>query len=741
MSKWKASKLNQTAMLNSALISTLAVTAPMAFADDAQSGKAKEDIERVEVHGRRPNKLHLQDNTATKMNVDLKDVGRSITVLDSVDLDKRAIEDVKEAFGYVAGVRANGPADRTYTARGIRTSIDTVMIDGMRSLQGGEGGTGSRSPSTFNAEQVVFMRGPEALLYGSGIGGGIINIITKKPQEIAQTSIAVKNRSYVSGDTGNFKRNRTSLDLDTTGAIDNDNTYLYRLLAQYTPSGDHFQEGRKTDEKQVDLSFIWNLSPSTTLMPRFEYANRELTGGSSYADGVFTENFFKGEIKKYGKPVNRGKYYGSKNDKGKNLTKSYSLRLNHDFNEDWSFSGQYRYTTTQSEALDLYISDSFLNTKKYGDKVSAIGKDRVQRKWVFSKGDDNYRLLDANFQGFTELMDMEHHVLFGYNYRDMDVRFSRNFQNTKQALDKNWISASNPENQIVGSIPSTLFDIEIRPKNQKDTNIYFKDRIKVTSSTTLVAGIAYVKQKNGSTKSYSDTIWDLGVVQAISDDINVFATFSRAYEPVSASRIAKNGLSGVNYIPVEGLNYEFGMKADMLNGDLATSLTFYRMDRENSTKWIKVDGDWKIQQLIGKSFESKGAELEVIYYFNDQFNTNFNYAFNRAYDTIGDNKGKQANNAPKHSASIWNNFKVNEELSFGMGLKYNSERFDGRGGKYILPSYVEMDLGAYYKMDNWDLSMTLTNALDKNRAEGGANWVTVQPNSPRALNMKVKYTF
>ncbi|WP_170308355.1 TonB-dependent siderophore receptor [Parashewanella tropica] len=738
MSKRKASKLNQAAMLNSALISTLAVTSPMVLADDAQSNKAKEDIERIEVHGHRPNQLHIKDNTATKMNVDLKDVGRSITVLDAVDLDKRAIEDVKEAFGYVAGVRANGPADRTYTARGIRTSIDMVMIDGMRSLQGGEGGTGSRSPSTFNAEQVVFLRGPEALLYGAGIGGGIINIITKKPQEIAQTSISVKNRSYVSGDTGNFKQNRTSLDLDTTGAIDNDNTYLYRLLAQYTPSGDHFQKGRKTDEKQVDLSFIWNLSPSTTLMPRFEYANRELTGGSSYADGVFTENFSKGEFKRYGKPINRGKYYGSKNDKGKNLTKSYGLRLDHDFNSDWSALAQYRYSTTESEALDLYISDS-----KGLD--NEIGKDKVNRKWVFTKGDDKYRLFDANIQGFANLMGMEHHILLGYNFRDADVLFERNFQSSDDAKGKNWISASNPDNQIVGPVPASILEVKFAPRAQKDTNAYLKDRIKVTSKTTVIAGLGYVEQKQKETrgdkvysKTYNDFIWDFGVVQALTDDINVFATYSRAYQPVNARWIAQYGQGKTDYLAVEGYNYEVGMKADLLNGDLATSLTLYRMDRENSTKFVRTSKGYKLEQLSGKSFQSKGADLEVIYHFNDHFNTNFNYAFNRAYDTIGDNKGKQANNAPKHSASIWNNFKVNEELSFGMGLKYNSERFDG---KYILPSYVEMDLGAFYKMSNWDFSMTLTNALDKNRAEGGANWVTVQPNAPRALNMKVKYTF
>lgn len=735
-------KFNQATWLQSALVSTLVIASPQTVAEEASS-KVTENIERINVNGRRLTKLQMEDTTATKMHVDLKDVGRSITVLDAEELDKRAIADIKEAFGYVPGIRGNGPAARTYTARGIRTSIDTIMIDGMRSLQGGEGGTGSKSPSTFNAEQVVFMRGPEALLYGSGVGGAIINVVTKKPQSTPETSLSVKNRSYASSDTGYFERNKVSIDLDTTGALDDNDTYLYRLLAQYSPSGEHFQKGRDTDETLLDLAFTFKLSDSTSLMPRIEYADRDITGGSSYADGVFTELFFNGPTTaktdiKYGDPVNRGQYYGSTEDNGSNRSTSYSLRLDHKFNDNWELFSQYRINTTQSKALDLYISDSKgLN--------NAIGKDLVNRKWVFTQGDDSYSLFDINLQGFANLLNMEHHVLLGYNYRDLDVKFERNFQDNASALNKNWISASNPSNQVIGPIPASVLDIEFSPKNQKDSNIYFKDRIKVTDSTTLVAGVAYIKQEQQEqrsgkhyAKTYSDTIWDLGIVQALTDNVNVFATYSRAYEPVGARAIEQYGQGKTDYKAVEGANYEIGMKSDLLRGDLSTALTLYKMDRTNSTQYTRnAQGDWVLEQLDGKSFESKGIEFEIAYFYNDHFNTRFNYAFNRAYSTLEEHK-KQTDNAPKHSASIWNNFNYNEQLSFGLGLRYNSERFDSN---YILPSYVEMDLGAYYKVDNWSLSMTLNNAFDENRAEAGANWVTVEPNAPRSLNMKVKYTF
>ncbi|MCL1137670.1 TonB-dependent siderophore receptor [Shewanella pneumatophori] len=737
-------KANKQHLLHSALVSSLLISAPTFATEQApvsEKAAANDNIERIKVHGQRANKMNRQDQTVTKMDVDLKDVGRSVTILDAKDLELRAIEDVKQAFNYVAGFRGNGPADRTYNARGVSTKIDTVMVDGMRSLQGGEGGTGSRLPTTFNAESVTFLRGPEALLYGAGVGGGIINIITKKPQEFNETTIGVRNKSYLSDDTGYFERNDTSFNLDTTGAIADNSDYLYRLLAKYTPSGDHFQERREQTETLADLAFTWVASDNTRITPRFEYADRQLTGGSGYADGVFTSNYFSGDLSEYGEPMNRGQYYGSEKDNGDNNSQSFSLKVDHAFSSEWALAGQYRYNKTKSNALDLYISDSSGLDNEIGDEF-------IDRKWVYSAGNDSYHLFDISLQGRSQLFGMEHHVLLGYNYRDMKVNFARNFQKNDDALGKNIISVANPENQLVGEIPSSLFDVNARDKNQTDTNIYFKDRIKLTDSTTFVAGLGYIAQeqteeRGGETynKKYDDMIWDLGVVQAITKDINLFATMSRAYEPVSARYISQYGIDGTEYLPVEGFNYEVGAKADLLNGDFTAALTLFSLERENSTEFVRVDDQWQLLQNTGKSFESQGVEIDSTYFLNDHYDVTLSYAYTDAHNTIGEFKDVQVNNTPKHAAALWNNFNVNDMLSFSLGIRYESDKTDGNDRQFTLPSYVEFDVGAYYTLDKWRFAMVLNNALDKNRVEAGANWVTVQPNTPRALNLSVNYTF
>jgi len=693
-------------------------------------------IERISVNGKRINDLDRPDTVATKMDVSIKDTGRSMMQLDEDALKMRALQDVREAFNYVAGFRANGPADRTYIARGFRTSIDNIMVDGLRSLQGGEGGTGSKLPSTFNAENTTFLRGPEALLYGAGVAGGLVNITSKKPQATAKTSIGVTNRSYVSGDTGNFKQNNTSFNLDSTGPVSGDNI-LYRVLAQYTPSGDHFQKRREIEEKLLDAALSIDIGENTTIMPRFEKADRKRTGGSGYADGVFESNFASGDIKTYGKPINRGEYYGSPIDKGENESTSSSLLIKHQLSDDWKLSANVRHNKTTSNALDLYISDS-------SALENEVGKDLVNRKWVYSAGNDSYNLFDISFEGKASTGKVEHHLLAGFNYRDMDINFARNFQSSEDAVGKNTISASKPEQQITGPVPDGLVDKEGKPRTQTDTNIYLKDRISL-GDTTLVAGLAYIKQdqeelSKGETtsSSFSDTIWDLGFVQKINDDINLFATYSRAYEPVKGRWIAEYGNGKTDFEPVEGNNYEIGVKGDFFNNDLTAAITLFTLDRTNSTKWNRGEDGWELTQLSGKSFESKGLEIDAAAYLTENFNTSLSYAYTRAHDTIDEDKGIQANNTPKHALSIWNNYQFDKAVSFALGLRYEADRNDG---DFVMKSYVEADLGAYYKTTGWDAALVVNNLFDKNRVEAGANWVTVQPNTPRAVNLTFNYHF
>ena len=121
-----------------------------------------------------------KSSTVNKVNIKLKDTARSIKVLNKEFIKDINALDIGDLFDYTAGFNRNGTADRSFMSRGQSVGVNNVLMDGLKTSQGGEGGTSSRFPSTFNAESVDFLSGPSGTLYGAGSGFGLVNVNSKK---------------------------------------------------------------------------------------------------------------------------------------------------------------------------------------------------------------------------------------------------------------------------------------------------------------------------------------------------------------------------------------------------------------------------------------------------------------------------------------------------------------------------------------------------------------------------------
>ena len=263
----KHTKPLTTLAVGSALISALS---PVAIAEEVQTDTT--NIDAITVVGKSEEGINAVDKTATKMDLSLKDTGRSVVQVTKEQIEDIGARDVEDIAEYATSINTSSTADRNVIIRGIQTNIDSFMVNGLRSMQGGEAGTGSRSPNTYNVESVTILNGPDAILYGSGVGGGLINVTTKKPKEESETTLGLNTRSYVSDDTGNFERNQVSVNIDSTGPLSEN--VLYRVNAELTPDGEEFQDGRSTDEQAVDVSLTFKVGENTRITPRFEYINR-----------------------------------------------------------------------------------------------------------------------------------------------------------------------------------------------------------------------------------------------------------------------------------------------------------------------------------------------------------------------------------------------------------------------------------------------------------------------------------
>lgn len=731
-----------------------AVMCGQAYAKDSETDKKdKIELDTVEVTSTKPTGRSVTQASATgttKMDISLKDTPRSVVNLEQEQLDAISADDVGDVFDYVAGFHRNGTADRSFVARGVRTGISNVLVDGMRTLQGGEAGTGSRFPSTHNADSVSFMRGGDGILYGAGIGGGMINIETRKPQAEQETNLGVASRSYLSSDTGNLKRNGLTVNLDSTGKLSDDDSVLYLINAQLSPNRQMYQNGREETDNFFDATVEFNLG-KTTISPKFEYGDQNRTGGSSYGDGLVSLDGRLDHVE------GRGRYFGSPDDYGKNRYTQIGLRLEHEFNNHWKGFAAFRHNKTDSDTEDLYTTNSTSPVPNV-PFVDSNGRTVIARKWVRASGRDTYKAFDANVEGEFQLGGVEHHFLAGVNYLDSEVLFSREFQSGSVIADAqngtggSPIDVRHPERyQIVGDKP--VWNFNYRTTQEENLNAYVRDRMKV-GSMTFIGGLGYVSKKGSyvdDTQSDSSTLYDLGAIYHISNDVNAFVNLSRTYEFVSTRYIAQYG-SGRSYDPIEGYNYELGLKGDFFSDKLSAGVTLFNLTRENSTNFERVGGVWVLNQTAGKSAKSQGLEAELIIRPTKLWTTSLSYAYTNSESLYTNGTARKwggTDYAPKHSLAVWNKYQWNDDWSADIGFHYDSTSYDygslqNSGDISIQNTFktrFEVDTGVSYHQDNWSARLAIKNLFDQNRVTSGSSIQQLKTNAPRSMYLSFNYKF
>ena len=69
---------------------------------------------------------------------------------------------------------------------------------------------------------------------------------------------------------------------------------------------------------------------------------------------------------------------------------------------------------------------------------------------------------------------------------------------------------------------------------------------------------------------------------------------------------------------------------------------------------------------------------------------------------------------PKHKASLWAQYEVNEQLEVGLGAMYQAKTFMNSSNSAFLPSYTRYDMYANYQLSHdYKLQLKLENLTDK----------------------------
>lgn len=670
----------------------------LALGDATAAGMDEEGIELL-VTGDRY--APLDASTGTRTNTRILDVPQSIQVIPEEVLEEQAIVRVDSALRNVSGVvGALEPfsSGATLTIRGFDSDNFTngsILRDGFKVY------SNFAVQETTNLERIEVLKGPTSVLYGQNDPGGIINLVTKRP--LYEPFHEFKFQA------GSFGLLRPSVDL--SAPVTQDGRVRYRLNASY-----HFEDGFRDFETDTSRFFVapvvtWDISDRTQISFEMEYVNDESPfdiGLPASGDGVVDV------------PPERN--IGELEDILRTRATALGYRLEHQFNEDWSLNHAFRYEG-QHQEVDAALTAFFNPDTGIATRIFAI------REFT----SDDYTV-QTNAVGKFSTGPVEHTLLAGFdlNWNHLDDRLTKRDFSTFAPLN-----VFDPE---YGATPRPDFDTVPDATPEFDTVVsrlgfFLQDQIEFSENVILVGSVRYDSvdfRNNGENTSRYDTAWSprVGLIYQPIETVSLFASYSQSFQPTVSLDEDGNFLE-----PERSDGYEFGVKAELLEGNLLLNLAYFDITKRNVP--TTVDVLTGAAESTGKQ-RSQGLEFDVVGEILPGWNIIGFYAYTDARVTEDNTipEGNRLFNAPYSSASLWTTYEIQggdlQGLGFGVGFNYVGTRFGDLANSFEVDEYFLTNAALFYRRDNWRLGLNFNNLFDVNyiRSVGGLRNFGILPGAP-----------
>nr|WP_218646624.1 TonB-dependent siderophore receptor [Pseudomonas umsongensis] len=666
----------------------------------------------------------------------LKEIPQSVTVMTRKQMDDQDITDLKEAANKttgLVGVQGVGKG-MVLTSRGFQ--IDDWQYDGVPIPRNTYALGNWATQDLIFFDRMEVLRGASGLLQGTGSPGGAINLVRKRGQNTPTVTVTGKAGSW----------DHYGLQLDAGGPLNQSGTVRGRFVADEDQSDSFIDyEWNKTHSLYGALDF--DLREDTTLGLAVSYSDAEsrpmIRGLPRYADGKTAD-------------VPRSTYTGARwNHSDIDVTTVYT-DLEHHFNDDWAFKvGAVRMSET-NKAKNQRLQSS-------GDGLEADGSG-VQYADFVTDFDATKLGLDMNLIGHFDALSMQHEVMLGGNYSKYtsDDKFARTFNDSTDTIfgidhDRPEISYEGLLNTPGGRATPSKYDI-------RQKGLYGSWRVKPFDPLTLVLGSRVswydYSYKSWTQVAFSDVVATnpestanesgevtpyAGIIYDLSREWAVYASYTDVFEPQTLRDAGGSMLK-----PVIGSNYEVGLKGELLDGRVNTSLALFRYDQENRavndlTSGFACDG-WYCSTASGK-VRSQGLDAEISGEVLSGLQLFAGYTYNTTKyldDPVDEGKVFSAW-TPKHMLRAWGDYQFSGDwnrVSTGLGFTTQSHTL-GYEHTFDVPGYTVWSARVGYQLTpEIGLALNANNLFDKHYYTAGYSQLSGNNNfgEPRNMMFSVKYT-
>jgi len=642
--------------------------------------------------------------SATKTDTALRDIPQSISVIPASVLKDLGSTNVERALEFAGGVsRQNNFGGLTlyeYSVRGFTTS--EFYVDGFSANRGYPS-----TPDAANIERIEVLKGPAASLYGRGDPGGTVNIVSKKPQPEAFTTVQTS--------AGSWDRYRTALDVNTP--LDSEGNVLSRVNLA-VEDNHSFRDHVEAKRVFVAPSISWQLDPDTRLLVESEFVRHR----STFDRGIVApNNRWSG--------VSRSTFLGEPNDGDiRNHNNRLQATLEHHLNDAW-----------QLRLASHYKQGSLWGDASENRPLSADGHTLNRRYRERSTGWHD-SITQLELRGLFDIGSWQHELLIGTEYED----YRKKERVTAIAGGDYTLDIYKPiygKPKPNGGRSGTDFFERVKSQalNLQD-QITFTDRLR----GMIGARFEHFEQHTDdfarnhakSRQTHDALTQRAGLLYQLTPEVGLFANASTSFKP-------NNGLDagGKSFKPEEGVGYEIGIKSELFDDRLSTTLAAFHIEKENV---LTQDPATDTQRAMGKA-RSQGFDLQLTGQVTDAIRVIGAFAYIDAEVTKGDKDipaGSRILGVAKRSGSLLGVYEFQDGLlrgsDLGAAFTYVGDRSGEAGKSFELPAYHTVDLLAHYKAsDNVTVGLNLNNLFDEKYYERSYSNYWVNPGEPRNFTVSL----
>ena len=544
--------LISTALLTSFSIST--------FAETEQTVDTNtETLEQINVQdtGIKQNGYQTTGTSVvSKAEVPVFDTPNTVNILSTKLLEDRKPESLIDALYNVSGV------SQANTLGGMFDSIQKRGFGGNRDNSIMRNGLQAGPAKNFSAttETVEVLKGPASVLYGIQDPGGVVNIITKKPQQTP--------RYVVGGTLGNHSLWGTQLDF--TGGLGNG--FAYRFIYDKQEK-DYWRNFGKVKNTTYAPSLSWENDKTKVLL---SYEHKDILEPFDRGTNLLTATNALPDI-----PVSRR--LDEPNNETTAKTDNIDFKIEHKLSDGWKLNAgysyaRYKYFYDQARITNINVTDVAIPAvkNKKGEITSPeLSARHVRREIEQQQGDQRVHSGTLNIVGEFGIGDIANRFVAGIdamrNIRDLGPIYNKGITNSDINIDNpNYTSPIAAHKNGNGNAYQYNY--------LKTVGVYIQDTAYFTDNFIMTGGLRYEYfdqfagrhclnaanckkgqnlTKTGNTDQHDGKLlYQLGAVYKFTPHIATFANYSESFRPQMSVATPVSG----DLKPEQGKSFEIGAK-------------------------------------------------------------------------------------------------------------------------------------------------------------------------------------